>query len=662
MIETEKKQSWEFLYINGAKHIRCLVCGTTSPNQLYIDSLWCTMCQKYHPMKSENNFKSKAEVDLATPKVNGSSGNSESPQKSETNSKQNVIYCDRCLQQMTPTFKDSHYYMCPSGHQSYIGNLIPVEPKKPEKKKRRIELTCKFCGKVAEVVSENKFGKDKKIRKYTCGHSEFIDLLAPPDGRDALWNKAFPFQQEGIEFLENSNYTALLADEMGLGKTMQSLMAYRYNYDELMPCLIVCEAAKVYDWQIEFNDWVIKENKREFQINDEPLIHTSGQYGLCPGFRNHIISMALLQKPKVLQSIIDYGFKFVIIDESHSFKNEDSKRTAALQKICKNIPHYVFLSGTPVMNKVEEFFTTLNILRPSHFPSKSALLNKCDRDMNGKVLGISKHYQERFFKMTSEYIIRRTKKNVGIQLPELFIHSKFIEVNDNSELVTAYNKGLDKLEEILNEKKSSMIQDILGIFANLRHITGLMKIQTIAAYVREFMESTEEDNAKICVGVHHKLVGEFLMKSLSEYNPITISDEDGLTKANRIDQFKLPQNRLLIASILGAGQGLNIQFCKNFVQAEREWNPAKEEQFYGRFHRIVKDADGNVVTEFTEEDSVIGDVLNAKDTLDEYFDAAVKLKKQIVKTTEDRDFAIDSSFMMELARQMVNSRMKLGIG
>jgi len=704
---TENPTSWELIYQNGVKHIRCLVCGSLSPNQLYIDSLWCPSCKVYHPQRIPNQFKSKDEISNSkeTQSQNSqrelhnetteknqsgdsgeisrsnnlnrmsnrdvSNGHDSTVNKSENllnkshEVRENIIYCDRCLNEMKPNYVGSKYYSCPNGHSAIISNLIPIEDKSKDikiKKSRKIETHCKFCGKIAEISLETNLGPNRKLRKYTCGHSELIDLLAPPEDRDSRWVKAFPFQQEGVEFIENSNYQALLADEMGLGKTMQSLFALRYNYNELTPTLIVCEAAKVYDWKDEFNEWVIKDNPKEFEIYEEPLIHTSGTFGLCPGFKTHIISMALLQKPKVLKSILEYGFKLVIVDESHSFKNEDSKRTSAIQKICQSIDHYIFLSGTPVMNKVEEFFTTLNILRPSHFPSKKSLIAKCDRTDSGKILGISKIYRERFFKMTSEYILRRTKKDIGIQLPKLFIHEKFVEVNDSKELVDAYNRGLDDLEEILNSKKSNMTQDILGIFSNLRHITGLMKVNTVAAYVEEFMESTEEDGNKICVGIHHKLVGEFLMKRLNKYNPITISDEDGLTKANKIESFKKPENRLLIASILGAGQGLNIQFCKNFVQAERQWNPAKEKQFYGRFHRIVKDANGNVVTEFTDDDAVIGDILNAKDTLDEYFDAAVKLKEQIVKTTEESDFETDTSFMIELARKMVQVRMKHGIG
>src|SRR4029077_1812794 len=111
---------------------------------------------------------------------------------------------------------------------------------------------------------------------------------------------------------------------MGLGKTIQAIGALRYNYKELTPVLMICEASKVYDWKEEYITWN-GDNIKE--IPDEPIIHTSGQFGLVPSFRVHIISMSLIDKKKVLKSIENYGFKLVIVDESHSFKNEDAKRT-----------------------------------------------------------------------------------------------------------------------------------------------------------------------------------------------------------------------------------------------------------------------------------------------------------------------------------------------
>lgn len=639
------QQSFVIGYHKGSPYIKCLTCGTASFHPGDIKEKYCKRCQKYHALPFNENGNP------ILPR--------EEPREEIKSTPQDAIKCKSC-ESWAYKQPDSQIYVCANGHKNAIFGL--VEEKKPEpkieKKKRSLQHNCPYCGKVAEMIEEKKvFGK--LFRKYNCGCTECLPITAPPLGRDNKWNEFLPFQKEGIEFVENANYAALIGDEMGLGKTVQALGILRYNYSELTPCLIIVEAAKVFDWKSEFATWV---GDKYNEVNDEPIIHDKGSYGLCPGFKNHIISMSLINKPKVLKSILEYGFKFIIVDESHSFKNEDADRTYALQTICKDVDNYVFLSGTPIMNRVEEFFTTLNILRPSHFPSKHTLLNKCDRTSSGRVLGIAAHHRDRFFQLTSQYVIRRTKKQVGIQLPKLAIHKLLLAVDRDAQLIKQYNKQLDFLEEILNQMKSSLASqsEILGIFAKLRHITGIMKVKPVIAYVHEFMESTDPDS-KIAIGVHHKDVMDYLKIGLKEYNPICVSDEDGLTKARRIEDFKHPNHRLAILSILGAGQGLNIQFCKNAIQAERQWNPAKEDQFHGRFHRIVKDENGKIVTEFTEDDAVVIDIINAKDTIDEFFDATVELKGKIVGSTDENEPVVSYEFMMELANKLVSSRMKMGV-
>jgi len=632
----------------GSFIMNCYKYRRVITNPIYIKNQVCPDCGK---LQANGNLDGSYANAI---RENESLKNQELPQQRTT------LICDKdnlVMEQVS-----SGIFYCKNGHKKLILDLVPVEERKKEesklKRKRRLEETCPYCGKVAEIKSERVLPSLTKImRTYSCGHTQLLDKLAVPSGRDEKWNKMYEFQQKGVEFVENANYRAQIGDEMGLGKTIQALMTLRYNYAELTPCLMICEAAKVYDWKSEFNEWVADKFT---EINDEPIIHGGGKYGLCPAFNNHIISMSLLQKPKVLESILKYGFKFVIVDESHSFKNEDAERTYALQQICKEIPHVLFLSGTPIMNRVMEYFVPLNILRPSHIPSKDFLASRCDKAPNGKILGLSDWYRPKFFRMIEDYVIRRTKKDAGLKLPELRLNKHQVAVDQERILVTGYNNILDEIQEVLNKKneEAGLSQSLLGLLAKLRHMIGVQKIKPTIQLVNEFLESTESED-KICIGVHHQLVMEKLAKGLAEYNPICISDEDGLVKMKKLEEFKTPGRRVLIASILGAGQGLNIQFCKNAIVMEREWNPAKEDQFCGRFHRIVKNADGSIKTDFVDGiDSVTIDYLNAKDTLDEMFEDMIEMKKQIVGSTLDQEFDYDPDFIMELAKRVVAKRLK----
>lgn len=636
---------------NGSTILICNKHNVELSSAAYVYNKTCLYCGKLQPLNNGHTVleSNPIEIEDESPEINRSAGD---------------IICERCSQTMEQTSPGT--FFCINGHKKVLVSILETEikdkPKKEieEKKKRTVSILCPQCKKPALVEKENKVPGVGLIRKYSCGHTVIDDLLAPPLDRDAKWNCFYEFQQKGIEFAENANYSALIADEMGLGKTIQALGILRYNYSELTPTLIVCEASKVYDWQDEFLEWV---GDKYNGVDDFPIIHKKGKFGLIPDFKIHIISMSLLQKHEVLESIKAYGFKFMIVDESHSFKNENADRTYALQQIANHIPNRIFLSGTPVLNNVTEYFVTLNLIRPSHFPSRDYLTKRCDRSSTGRILGISNWYRPRFFAQTNEYVIRRTKKDAGIKLPNFRKNTKRVAVDYDKNFVKKYNALLDELEQISGGLKegaarNAAMGELMGVLAKLRHSVGVMKVMAITEMVEEFLESTDPED-KITIGVHHHLVMEMLQKTLKEYNPICISDEAPEIKAARIEKFKKMENRVLIASILGAGQGLNIQFCKNAIIAEREWNPSKEEQFMGRFHRIVKNPDGSVKTEFDDaRDSVNVDILNAKDTIDEFFDELNSLKDHIVGSTMESEFSYDLDFLLELCRKITSARMK----
>lgn len=563
------------------------------------------------------------------------------------------VICNKCDSAMEEVAAGIYY--CRNGHKKTLVDLI--EPSEKPKDAPKVQTKCPFCKKSVTIEQESQISNKRKIR-YSCGHSEFQPLtIELNNSRDAIWDKLYEFQREGVEFVEKAGGSALIGDEMGLGKTVQALAFLRYNYDDATPCLMVCESSKVYDWQNEFKHWV---SDKFNEIRDEPIIHQKGAYGLCPGFKNHIISMSLLQKPKVLQSIMDYGFKLVIVDESHSFKDEKTSRAGALQALARKIPNRIFLSGTPVMNKVLEYYVTLNLLKPEHHPSKSYLADRCMRSPSGRILGLREHYRPRFFHQISEYVIRRTKKDAGIKLPKFRKFTKLVAIEENKAFVKKYNAVADEIEKLLADKneRAKSSTSIIGLLAHLRHIIGIAKIEPTVQMVEEFLESTDSDE-KIAIGVHHKLVMEKLAEVLKEYNPICISDEDPKIKMRKIEDFKRPENRVAILSILGAGQGLNLQFCKNAIIAEREWNPSKEEQFFGRFHRIAENANGSIKEEFDDaKDSVTIDILNVKDTIDEFFDGLIDLKSKVVGSTIDEQVFYDEDIMMQLAEMVTTTRLK----
>jgi SNF2 family DNA or RNA helicase len=411
----------------------------------------------------------------------------------------------------------------------------------------------------------------------------------------------------------------------------------------LKPILITVPASLTYNWQRELKRFF---NSKHKEINDAPLIHSNSDGCLLEEQNVHIVSNAIIGKPDLLKELLEYGFKTIIVDESHQFKNDKSLRTEALMQLTSVIPHKILMSGTSIMNRAMEYYNTLNILSPNQWPNKNWLASYCNYDSKGKLLGLNAYKKQAFFDRTKGYILRRTKTEVLPDLPEKQVNYTYITLTDKKQFVQGYNKLLDELEQHLTDIKRKMVTstNILGLMSNIRHFIGLAKVSYIAELADEFLENTEDE--QLTIGVHHKLVRENLALALSRWNPIQISDEDAKIKDQRITAFREGKSRLLIASILGCGIGLNIQFCRNVISAEREWNRSIEAQFEDRFHRIGSTNKVNI------------DYLMAGETLDEFFHDLVQLKGMVSGGFLNQDLTIDNNFMMELAERCVQKRLR----
>jgi SNF2 family DNA or RNA helicase len=217
----------------------------------------------------------------------------------------------------------------------------------------KLSSQCSICGKNLILASESQFG-DSTLRNYKCGHSFFEKNEVPGIGIPVpTWDEkhrrnyaslpgtknAFDFQQEGIEFINRTNFNCILGDPMGLGKTIQILIAAREaRFPDGQPrfktILTIVKAATTYQWFGESKEWFADDSFSAYIIQG-----TNGW--VPPGFRMYIISMDTLSRfmktPKGQKTMKDLNIDLVIVDECHSFKNPDSARSQALVNFLQDI-------------------------------------------------------------------------------------------------------------------------------------------------------------------------------------------------------------------------------------------------------------------------------------------------------------------------------------
>jgi SNF2 family DNA or RNA helicase len=364
----------------------------------------------------------------------------------------------------------------------------------------------------------------------------------------------------------------------------------------------------------------------------------------------------MLKNQDMFSMLPDGHVKTIIIDECQRVKNHLSDRAKAVQRIAKQTPHIISMSGTPIKNNAGEYFTVLNLTKPTLFPHYQKFLdNYCDFYSNGwgnKVGGLKD--VERFHEDTKDIIIRRTKSEVLKDLPSL--ERKFHHVELDRKLNKAYAAAMQELDDMLYSDGSEFEKatNTIAIMSKLRHITGISKVENCIDFVTEFLLSTDR---KIVIFTHHQDVMSMLEAQLNQWCKegdfgavCTLhSGLDSNARARLVEEFKNNHSRkLMIASTLAAGEGLNLQFCSDAVILERQWNPANEEQVEGRFHR------------FGQLNNVSITYMLASGTIDDYFTQLVEQKRAIVAATLDNKTIEwnQQSLMKELAEILVTKGRK----
>ena len=559
-----------------------------------------------------------------------------------------------------------------------------------------LKLHCKRCDKPMKLKYEAPFGA-KFIRAYTCGHSEFteksvndisqadidlinasvdpyeLDRLDDDGGCNVQWSKpvidesfwaldtcepffcsecqeihaqhhAYKFQRDGVEFSENSNYNCLIADAMGLGKTIQALLAVRRSLETLTPTVFAVKGSTQLQWCNQIKKW----------LDDTPLgvMPIISRETIIPGFSFYVISIDFLSRKGVMERLIKLGVKLLVVDECQNIKNSSSDRTKAIIDWITNceIPHKIFLSGTPIKNRASEYFTILNLIDPARFYSFAAFCKHwLIPNEKGVYTRIDPMMLEAFHEITSKYIIRREKRDVLKNLPRLLPRDYQYMVIEDPRIKNAYNNELDLFSNFKKHAGKMNSTVLLGWLAKMRAITGQAKVPWAIEYASEFLNTTEDP---LLIGIQHHSVRDtlYLTFKVKGYEPLKFSGEDDIYQKNRIvNAFMERRNRLLIMNMLAGGVGVDglQSVCSNAIVLERQWNAADEEQFESRLDRDGQKIPCQFVYPI------------AKGTIDEWFHDGVQIKRRICSETlgDSYDAEADEDFLNDLVNKTLENRL-----
>ena len=362
------------------------------------------------------------------------------------------------------------------------------------------------------------------------------------------------YQIFGIKFALTQKRT-ILGDEMGLGKTLQALgLLTERRKAGAQQFLVVVPASVIINWQREL------ENRTSFT----PLrIHGEGQnQSLSLWLQAGGLALTTFDTLKNLgltdEQVAGISLDTLIVDEAHFAKNLHTGRSKEVKRWVARAEYALFLTGTPMENRVEEFMGLVGLINPV-----------IAKQLDTAVLAAG---PEPFKVAVASVYLRRNSSEVLSELPDLI---------EKEELCSWVGVDRSFYENSVRSNNFMALRRAAYV-----PIPGYKpsKVERLLELVAE----AEEENEKVLVFTFFRSVLTYLEQELGDktLEPIT-----GSTPPKRrqeiVDQFNAHQgSKVLLGQIQAAGTGLNIQSASVVILCEPQIKPTLESQAIARAHRM----------------------------------------------------------------------------
>lgn len=432
-----------------------------------------------------------------------------------------------------------------------------------------------------------------------------------------LVDRYYPFQQHDAAWLIGRK-SALLAHEMGLGKTIISIRGM--NLLCAKQILIICKASLKINWERELHTWL--ENKKlKIQILSGTKDRLRADTDIVI-VNYDLLAISQWIYVQVSRRTYDVG----VFDEAHYLKGRTTKRTKAIllrNGIASKCAYKWFLTGTPVLNRPEELYPILKAAAPEvihPYTSFDAFARRfCGAWWDGfqLVSNGASHTDELNKRLTKNFMLRRLKKDVLLQLPA-----------KTYQLVTVPPANI-KIAELAAKEFTwgkHEAKKVAGVtsadhIAIIRHEIGLSKVDQTVAHIDDLLM----ENDKLVIFAYHRSVIKALHEKLEHYGAIFV--DGSVSSENRQSAVDIFQNskktRIFIGQFQAAGDGITLTVANTVVFVESSWTPAEIEQAADRTHRIGQKKAVLVqflVIENSFEDYMLRTLIDKKQTIKEIVD------------------------------------------
>jgi non-specific serine/threonine protein kinase len=402
-----------------------------------------------------------------------------------------------------------------------------------------------------------------------------------------------PYQKAGydwLHFLRRYGFGGCLADDMGTGKTIQTLAFLQSLYEaEPRPpaSLIVMPRSLLFNWQREAAQFA--PGLRVYIHADQGRITEAADFG-----QHDLVLTTYGVMLRDIDLLRQYRFHTAILDESQAIKNPVAETSRAARMLVAE--QRLVLTGTPVENSTMELWSQFAYLNPGLLGNLDYFRGEFANPIERKQDDASAEFLR---KMVYPFILRRTKEQVALDLPERSEELLVVEMEP------AQRKLYAKTRDYYRAMLLGMIDDDGLDDARMKILEGLLRLRQICNHPRLIDDKFRGSSAKfealmetldtLRAEGHKALIFSQFVQMLAlireglDARKIPYAYLDGSTRNRQaeVDRFQTtPELPFFLISLKAGGVGLNLTAADYVLHVDPWWNPAVEMQATDRTHRI----------------------------------------------------------------------------
>lgn len=460
--------------------------------------------------------------------------------------------------------------------------------------------------------------------------------------------KTKPFQHQivGVEYGLNHD-VYLLCDEMGCGKSKQliDLACIRKLKNKIKHCIIICGINSIkYNWLGEIST---HSNEKGWVLGTR--FNKNGKISSTNAVADRIYDLSHREEFFLITNIESFRnddfvkefkkqkFEMIAIDESHFIRTNSAAQSKGLLA-CDSAKYKIAMSGTPVVNKPLDIYTTLKWLGLERANFSTFKSFYCDFGGFGGHEVTGYRNLSKLRETLKDHMLRRLKESV-LDLPGKIIQTEYVEMSHNQWL-------------IYNEVKESVLQNIDLITASPDPLAQLLRLRQATDYtgllsstiresakldrLEEMVEDLVSNGRKCLIFSNWTSITKVIKDRFSKYKIAYITGEiDPAAREVEKNKFQNEKDCVIALGTIGAmGTGLTLTAATTVFFFDLPWHKAAFDQCSDRAYRIGQNCSVNVIK------------LIAKNTIDEGIDNIV------IKKGEMADMLVDGK-VKGLSKQLL---------